>query len=258
MRFDIELSDRADLVEEGFDVAVRIGAIGSQNLVGRQVGARSSSAARRRLPRAPRRAGKPEDLAAHVCLTYEYAPARKCGRFATRRAATQRPDRGPIHANNGRFLEALAVEGVGIAYEPDFIVGPDVRAGRLVPDPARVRAAGDRHLRRLPQPRGTCRRRCAHSPTSWSSASASRRGHSIARPRRAVPGTRPRGRAPRRPRDANGAESCPATRGAAFAARCRVRISSDAGGRPSGLRSYCTVEPSLRSSVAVERRAARP
>ena len=40
---------------------------------------------------------------------------------------------GPVHANNGRFLEALAVEGVGIAYEPDFIVGPDVRAGRLVP-----------------------------------------------------------------------------------------------------------------------------
>ena len=40
MRFDIELSDRAtDLVEEGFDVAVRIGEIGSQNLVGRRVGA---------------------------------------------------------------------------------------------------------------------------------------------------------------------------------------------------------------------------
>jgi DNA-binding transcriptional LysR family regulator len=38
-----------------------------------------------------------------------------------------------VHANNGRFLEALAVAGLGIAYEPDFIVGPDVRAGRLVP-----------------------------------------------------------------------------------------------------------------------------
>src|SRR5205085_2323123 len=40
---------------------------------------------------------------------------------------------GPIHANNGRFLTALAVNGVGIAYEPDFVVGPDIRAGRLVP-----------------------------------------------------------------------------------------------------------------------------
>ena len=40
---------------------------------------------------------------------------------------------GPVHANSGRFLEALAVAGVGMALEPDFIVGPDVRAGRLVP-----------------------------------------------------------------------------------------------------------------------------
>src|SRR5215472_5061090 len=35
LHFDVELSDRVvDLVEEGFDAAVRIGAIGSQNLVG--------------------------------------------------------------------------------------------------------------------------------------------------------------------------------------------------------------------------------
>src|SRR5690348_9523030 len=39
MHFDVELSDRAvDLIEEGFDAALRIGAIGSQNLVGRSVG----------------------------------------------------------------------------------------------------------------------------------------------------------------------------------------------------------------------------
>ena len=39
MRFDVELSDRAvDLVDEGFDAALRIGKIGSQQLVGRKVG----------------------------------------------------------------------------------------------------------------------------------------------------------------------------------------------------------------------------
>jgi DNA-binding transcriptional LysR family regulator len=38
-----------------------------------------------------------------------------------------------VHANSGRFLVALALEGRGITYEPDFIVGPDVQAGRLVP-----------------------------------------------------------------------------------------------------------------------------
>jgi DNA-binding transcriptional LysR family regulator len=34
---------------------------------------------------------------------------------------------------NGRFNVALAAEGLGIAREPDFIVGPDVKSGRLKP-----------------------------------------------------------------------------------------------------------------------------
>lgn len=39
MRFDVELSDRTvDLVDEGFDAALRIGKIGSQQLVGRKIG----------------------------------------------------------------------------------------------------------------------------------------------------------------------------------------------------------------------------
>jgi DNA-binding transcriptional LysR family regulator len=136
MRFDVELSDRAvDLVEEGFDVAVRIGDIGSQNLVGRKVGetrlvccAAPSYLQRKGEPRTP------EDLAAHACLTYAYSTLRNVWRFVDRQGR-EHPAKiaGPVHANNGRFLEALAVEGVGIAFEPDFIVGPDIRAGRLVP-----------------------------------------------------------------------------------------------------------------------------
>jgi len=136
MRFDVELSDRAvDLVDEGFDVAVRIGAIGSQNLVGRRIGttqlvccAAPDYLARHGEP------GAPEDLAAHACLTYEYSSLRNVWPFRDR-DGRERMVRiaGPVHANNGRFLDALAVEGTGIVYEPDFIVGPDVRAGKLIP-----------------------------------------------------------------------------------------------------------------------------
>ncbi len=136
MRFDVELSDRAvDLVDEGFDVAVRIGAIGSQNLVGRKVGemrlvccAAPGYVAQHGEPRAP------EDLAAHACLVYEYMPQKNVWVFRDR-DGTERNVRvtGPVHANNGRFLTALAAEGMGIAYEPDFMVGPELRAGRLKP-----------------------------------------------------------------------------------------------------------------------------
>ena len=136
MRFDAELSDRVvDLVDEGFDAAVRIGAVGGQNLVARKVGvtqlvccAAPAYLAQHGEPQVP------EDLAAHACLTYAYTP--QSGHWPFRdREGRERNVRvsGPAHANSGSFLEALAVAGLGIAFEPDFIVGPDVRAGRLVP-----------------------------------------------------------------------------------------------------------------------------
>ncbi|HVR92828.1 MAG TPA: LysR family transcriptional regulator [Casimicrobiaceae bacterium] len=136
VRFDVELSDRAvDLVDEGFDAAVRIGKIGSEQLVGRKIGvthlvccASPAYLERHGVPQ------KPEDLATHACLTYEYSPQKNVWPFRDSSGGDRsvRVD-GPLHANSGRFLVALAVAGVAITIEPDFIVGPDVRAGRLVP-----------------------------------------------------------------------------------------------------------------------------
>ena len=135
LRFDVELSDRTvDLVDEGLDLAIRIGPIGSQTLIGRQIGsarmiccAAPSYLARHAAPRTP------EDLAAHACLTYAYAADRNVWRFhdARQRIHEVKPA-GPVHANNGGMLAALAVAGIGITLEPDFIVADDVRAGRLV------------------------------------------------------------------------------------------------------------------------------
>ena len=136
MRFDVELSDRAvDLVDEGFDIAVRIGAIGSQNLVGRKIGAtRLVCCAAPSYLALHGEPATPEDLASHACLTYEYSSLGNVWPFRDR-DGRERNVRiaGPVHANNGRFLEALAVQGTGVVYEPDFIVGPDVQAGKLTP-----------------------------------------------------------------------------------------------------------------------------
>jgi DNA-binding transcriptional LysR family regulator len=136
VRFDVELSERTvDLVEEGFDLAVRVGESGSQNLVGRRIGttrlvccAAPSYLARHGEPQ------EPADLTRHVCLTYEYAPSRNAWTFRDGEGGERKVRiAGPVNANNGRFNESLAAEGLGIAREPDFIVGPDVRAGRLKP-----------------------------------------------------------------------------------------------------------------------------
>lgn len=136
VKFDVSLSDRiVDLVEEGYDLAIRIGSAGGETVVARKLGeARMVACAAPAYLKAHGAPKAPEDLARHPCLTYEYMPVRnvwsfrgKDGREHAIRVA------GPLHSNNGDLLAAAAVAGVGIAYEPEFILGPDLRAGRLVP-----------------------------------------------------------------------------------------------------------------------------
>ena len=135
LRFDIELSDRpVDLVDEGLDLAIRIGDIGSQALIARRIGiaeiiccAAPSYLADHPAPRAP------DDLRHHACLTYAYSSEGNLWRFADASGAMHEVRvAGPMHANNGAMLTALCVAGGGIAVAPDFIVADDVRAGRLL------------------------------------------------------------------------------------------------------------------------------
>lgn len=135
VRFDIELSDRTvDLVDEGLDLAIRIGEVRSQALIARRIGtARMITCAAPAYLDAHGAPATPADLANHPCMIYTYAPQRHVWRFRGREGAAQdvRVD-GPVHVNNGQMLAALAVAGLGINVEPDFIVAPYVRDGRLV------------------------------------------------------------------------------------------------------------------------------
>src|SRR5438067_11541251 len=89
LRFDVELSDRAvDIVDEGIDLAIRIGDIGSRSLIARKIGvsqlvccAAPSYLAKHPAPQSP------ADLASHACLSYEYSRERDIWRFRDRRGA---------------------------------------------------------------------------------------------------------------------------------------------------------------------------
>ncbi|MBL8513489.1 MAG: LysR family transcriptional regulator [Betaproteobacteria bacterium] len=134
--FDVNLSDRfVDLVEEGLDLAIRIGDLGNPNLVAKRIGEmRLISCAS---PTYLKRHGTPkhpDDLARHNCLVYEYSPMKGVWRFTGRDGTEHRIKiAGSVHANNGDMLAAIAAAGVGIAMEPDFIVDPLIAAGTLVP-----------------------------------------------------------------------------------------------------------------------------
>src|SRR5919204_6838485 len=83
VRFDVSLSDRVvDLVEEGFDLAIRIGAPGSDNVVARKLGeTRLVPCASPQYLRTHGAPQVPEDLARHNCFTYEYVMPRNVWRF---------------------------------------------------------------------------------------------------------------------------------------------------------------------------------
>jgi DNA-binding transcriptional LysR family regulator len=134
VRFDLDLSDRVvDLVEEGFDLAVRIGPVTSPALIVRRIGTTSLVCCA--APAYLKRHGVPqvpEDLARHPCLTYAYAPDRDVWRFHGPDGVHTVEVSGPVQANNGEMLTALGIAGMGVHLEPDIVVAPHVRDGTLV------------------------------------------------------------------------------------------------------------------------------
>ncbi|WP_036112368.1 MULTISPECIES: LysR family transcriptional regulator [Luteibacter] len=128
---DITLSDRVvDLVEEGYDLAVRISTLASSTLVSRTLGTTRmilcASPAYLAAHGAP---GRVADLARHAVLGYSYWP--DDWQFVHEGAVERVTVRPVIRSNNGDTCRIAALAGQGITLQPDFIVGHDVRAGRL-------------------------------------------------------------------------------------------------------------------------------
>lgn len=134
VKLDLSLSDRrVDLVEEGFDLAVRVGRLPESGLIARKLGAERSIVVAS--PAYLERHGVPQtpaELSRHVCLGYSLARSGEEWRLQGPEGLVQVRCAGPIKADNGDILRLAALHGAGLIFQPDFIVGDDVRAGRLV------------------------------------------------------------------------------------------------------------------------------
>lgn len=132
---DISLSDRVvDLVDEGFDLAVRITNLPSSQLVSRKLArTRMVLCASPGYLAAHGEPREPQDLARHEVISYSYWSGRDEWSFtgADGRTAAVRI-RARIHANNGDTCRAAALADQGIILQPDFIVGDALRRGTLV------------------------------------------------------------------------------------------------------------------------------
>ena len=134
VRVDLTLNDRVvDLVEEGFDVAVRIARRIDPGLVARRIArARMVACASPAYLRKNGTPKTPSDLARHNCLTYAYSGVQNDWHFVRRKREQTVKVGGNLHANNGDILSLAAVDGLGVAVQPTFLVYDLLRAKKLV------------------------------------------------------------------------------------------------------------------------------
>ncbi len=130
VQLDVTLTDRkVDLIDEGYDLAVRVGKLSDSSMFARRLGvaprAIAGSPAYFEAHGVPQ---EPDDLREHVCLRYMYADTAgwRLG------PDTVVPVHGPLVSNNGDLLRAAASAGLGLVLAPRFILGRDLRVGRLV------------------------------------------------------------------------------------------------------------------------------
>ena len=130
---DVSLSDRVmDMLEEGFEVAIRIGQLPDSALIAKSLSpyrlmicASPDYLARKGTP------GKPEDLTQHECLSFSPAAITNW-RLQDEDGIYRIPVSGRLQVNHGQALRVAALHGLGIVLQPAILLQADVKAGLLV------------------------------------------------------------------------------------------------------------------------------
>ncbi len=157
LQVDVSLSDRVvDLIDEGFDLAVRVGRLADSSLIAKRLCsmpaylvASPAYLAAQGTPRVP------ADLAQHNCLEYAYATVANTWTFQGEGGPHQVHVRGTMRANNGEVILAAVRAGIGVAVMPAVFAGAELCSGEVVeilrefrPQPGAVHAVypHSRHL----------------------------------------------------------------------------------------------------------------
>ena len=136
VKLSLNLSDRVvDIVNEGFDCAVRVGDMPDSSLISIRLADN-----RRRCVAAPsylQRAGVPQqpaELGRHECLTLSSDASQTRGwAFLVDGAVTHLRPAGRIDCSDGQVLHAWCRQGLGLAWRSTWEVENDIATGTLVP-----------------------------------------------------------------------------------------------------------------------------
>lgn len=130
---DVTLSDRVvDLVDEGYDLAIRIARLPDSSLVAQRLASTrlvlcASPAYLKRQP-AIRQL---EDISTHTVIAYSYWSGGDVWSFEGEGGLVDVPTQPRLRTNSGDTCLAAALAGQGLILQPTFIVGPALEDGRL-------------------------------------------------------------------------------------------------------------------------------
>jgi len=134
VELDLDFSDRmVDVIDEGFDIAIRSGELNSSQMMSRRLGpfrfVIAGSPAYFANHPAPQ---TPEDLKHHDCLRYRF-PGN--GQWQEWEVNSPVPPVLPLalSSNNMESVLQATLQGLGLAYVPEFIVRPYLASGELIP-----------------------------------------------------------------------------------------------------------------------------
>lgn len=134
LNLDVQLADRLiDLVDEGFDLAIRIARLEDSSLISRQIAATRlvlcaapSYLERRGVP------AHPSDLATHDVVGYSLLATGDQWQFEGPDGPVSVKVRPRFWSNNGDSCIAACVQGAGIQLQPTFLIDEELRRGALV------------------------------------------------------------------------------------------------------------------------------
>jgi DNA-binding transcriptional LysR family regulator len=134
VKLDVTLADRlVDLVEEGYDVAIRIANLENSTLVSKRLATtRMVLCASRQYLNLHGTPKHPSELTGHSVISYSYLSTKDEWHFKGPLGPVSVKTNPCIHTNNGDTCRAAALASQGIILQPSFLVGDDLAAGALV------------------------------------------------------------------------------------------------------------------------------
>lgn len=133
VEIDIQLNDRkVDVIEEGFDVVLRIGQLKSSTLIAKPIAPiRLVVCASPEYLEKNGTPSHPEQLIPEDYLRYSYMEYNQAGTPLIDALKQHSEIKEGISANNGQILTTAAIAGQGYVYQPTFIAGEAIKQGEL-------------------------------------------------------------------------------------------------------------------------------